>query len=268
VHGLHGTSRDLASLAAALGERDEEVLTLAVAANEGRTTDGVLAGAERVARDVTSTVASNPSLRRISFVGNSLGGLYARSAIAQLHDGGQGTRVAGLEPEAFVTIASPHLGTRLLAWVPPPIHGLTPLFAGRSASDLFLKNGVLAAMTDEPHLRALSAFRRRVAYANARGDLMVPPYTSAIDGERRGLDQRERLMAEQLRSVPWRTVHVHWPSLALPITHNMICALSRDPVSRALYRRGSTVVADVAQTIVASREGEPQHGPTTETLNA
>ena len=61
---------------------------LACAANDGflKTFDGIAAGAQRVANEVRRTVAAAPDLETISMVGNSLGGLYARQALAALYD--------------------------------------------------------------------------------------------------------------------------------------------------------------------------------------
>lgn len=75
-----------------------------------------------------------PSLKRISFVAHSLGGLFARYAVAMLYTprddesiledlenrgevhpvfrGRQEPKIAGLEAVNFVTLASPHLGVR------------------------------------------------------------------------------------------------------------------------------------------------------------
>ena len=91
---------------------------------------------------VREVVGQNPSLKRISIVGNSLGGLYARYAISMLYEAKDKVRglivlviismpppaapadgcfraaywpiqtIAGLEPQTFMTIASPHLGVR------------------------------------------------------------------------------------------------------------------------------------------------------------
>lgn len=265
VHGLHGTYRDLLCLETEL-LRTPGVITLAIRSNEGATTDGVRAGAERVAGEVASAVSDNPTLQRISFVGNSLGGLYARKAVQQLHQS-RSARIAGLCPEAFVTIASPHLGTRKLAWCPPPVQLLSPIVAGQTASDLFLHNTVLEAMTDKPHLEALRSFKRRVLYANSEGDLMVPRYTSAIESALSALDPRERLMANRLRSMPWRTVYVQFEGLPLPITHNLICGLARDPLSAAMYRRGATVMSDAALAI-CDVESSRQSTSTVEVFSA
>ena len=156
VHGLAGRADDLAYLAerlegaAAPSGAGAAVAVLRVRANEGRTTDGVERGAARVAREVLDFVGAfqgeqggddggatgafpsggprspRPPRRRrrrrrrlatISFVGHSLGGLYARRAAALLFDGARGT-VAGLAPASFMTVATPHLGVRRFTYVP------------------------------------------------------------------------------------------------------------------------------------------------------
>lgn len=74
-------------------------------------------------------VKKTPTLRKISFVAHSLGGLFARFAIAVLyeppiHSGGNSAAavdetqasllgtIAGLQPITLVTLATPHLGVR------------------------------------------------------------------------------------------------------------------------------------------------------------
>lgn len=80
-------------------------------------------------------VKKTKSLKRISFLGHSLGGLFARYAIAVLYspdtynsdqprdpancmmENSQRTdfsrgMIAGLEPVNFITLATPHLGVR------------------------------------------------------------------------------------------------------------------------------------------------------------
>lgn len=87
---------------------------------------------------VEQIVEKAPSLKRISFVAHSLGGLFARFAVAMLYTPkddqtedmvlveeleSQGeahpvfrrrreARIAGLEAVSFITLASPHLGVR------------------------------------------------------------------------------------------------------------------------------------------------------------
>lgn len=73
-------------------------------------------------------IKRNPGLKKISFVSHSVGGLVARYAIGKLYrpprmenvadllanacvEGSKGT-IAGLQPINFVTVATPHLGSR------------------------------------------------------------------------------------------------------------------------------------------------------------
>ena len=118
-----------------------QVLVHAASSNQGRTRDGVAAGGRRLAAEVERVVADvahrGGSLRSISLVGNSLGGLYARHAAAELWDAQSG-RIAGLEPDAFVSVGCPHLGVRRYTFLPlpPPLQALGPLVAGRTADDL------------------------------------------------------------------------------------------------------------------------------------
>lgn len=86
-----------------------------------------------------SVIRHRPGFRKISFVAHSLGGLVARYAIGRLYEEslpleslGNGAsnkedhsddlinyfehtseaRIAGLEPMNFITVATPHLGSR------------------------------------------------------------------------------------------------------------------------------------------------------------
>lgn len=169
------------------------------------------------APQILEVVQSTPSLSRISLVGNSLGGLYVRYAAKLLYrdetaggDGRTGATVAGLSPSVFMTIATPHLGVRRFTYVPlpSPLHSLAGVFVGKTGHDLFLsrkkdgggevggeaaaaaavaaakdsrENSLLYNMaTTEDFLRPLKAFRWRRAYANRRGDFMVPYGTAAF----------------------------------------------------------------------------------------
>ena len=124
VHGLSGTAADLGYLARRL-EADTSVRVLASGANEPfpRTLDGVDAGGARVADEVRQVASA---YKTISFVGNSLGGLYARAALRELRDEAQDT-FAGLTPAIFVTTAAPHLGARQTTYGPlAPLLRLIP----------------------------------------------------------------------------------------------------------------------------------------------
>ncbi|XP_031118955.1 putative lipase ROG1 [Ipomoea triloba] len=201
------------------------------------TFDGVDVMGKRLAEEVTSVVQRYPNLQKISFIGHSLGGLISRYAIATLYGKGCAGRpskengdcelnespskengdcelnesnndlhsedllkgkIAGLEPVNFITIATPHLGSRGHKQV-PAFCGLYSLenvisraagILGRTGRHLFLtdhdngKPPLLLQMTsdseDLPFISALESFRRRVAYANIHFDHIVGWSTSSI----------------------------------------------------------------------------------------
>jgi hypothetical protein len=75
THSYMGTPEDLTYLQDAISQFGKgRVLAYTPRCNLGKTRDGVRAGGERVAEEVRRVVREHPSLRDVSFVGNSLGG--------------------------------------------------------------------------------------------------------------------------------------------------------------------------------------------------
>lgn len=82
--------------------------------NFGSTTDGVDKGGKRLADEVAQVLSEQPSLRDVSFIGLSLGGVYCRAAAAELWARGlvkSETNPNGIALNLFVSLASPHAGT-------------------------------------------------------------------------------------------------------------------------------------------------------------
>ncbi|KAK4374517.1 hypothetical protein RND71_005194 [Anisodus tanguticus] len=188
--------------------------------NSSRLTfDGVDRMGERLAKEVEDVIKRWPGVRKISFVAHSLGGLVARYAIGRLYERPTKTEivdlngsclvreenvsseetVAGLEPVNFITVATPHLGSRgnkqlpLLCGLPLLEKGASQTahwIVGRSGKHLFLTdkdNGkpplLLRMVNDSDDLKFMSglcSFKRRVAYANANYDHVVGWRTSSI----------------------------------------------------------------------------------------
>ncbi|KAK2393699.1 Hydrolase protein family [Trifolium repens] len=135
-----------------------------------KTFTGIDDAGKRLADEVMQVVKKTKSLKRISFLAHSLGGLFARYAIALLYspdtynsgqpgdpancvmENSQRTdfskgMIAGLEPMSFITLATPHLGVRgkkqlpFLFGVPileKLVAPIAPLFIGRTGTQLFL----------------------------------------------------------------------------------------------------------------------------------
>ncbi|KAJ9136039.1 hypothetical protein P3X46_033153 [Hevea brasiliensis] len=223
VHGILASPSDWTYVEAELKKRlGRNFLIYASASNTyTKTFSGIDGAGKRLADEVMQVVKKTDSLKRISFLAHSLGGLFARYAVAVLYsENALGTgqsnnlvdstlprsarrgKIAGLDPINFVTLATPHLGVRgrkqlpFLLGIPfleklaPP---MAPILAGRTGSQLFLTDGkpakppLLLRMAsdceDGKFISALGAFRCRTIYANVSYDHMVGWRTSSIRRE-------------------------------------------------------------------------------------
>ncbi|PKA51650.1 hypothetical protein AXF42_Ash003017 [Apostasia shenzhenica] len=140
-----------------------------------KTFSGIDGAGRRLADEVLNVVKNTESLRKISFLAHSLGGLFARYAIGVLYssntpdaspdenlsnsenwspDKSQCSskfgKIAGLEPINFITLATPHLGVRGRKQLPfllgvPVLEKLAaplaPIFTGQTGRQLFLTDG-------------------------------------------------------------------------------------------------------------------------------
>ncbi|CAN6478023.1 unnamed protein product [Victoria cruziana] len=181
------------------------------------TLDGVDVMGERLADEVKEVIKQMPTVRKISFVAHSVGGLVARYAIGRLYEPPhseeeseddsdndaqkkslRGT-ICGLEAVNFITVATPHLGSRGNKQV-PFLFGVTMFEKAaclvihwifrRTGRHLFLTDNdegklpllqrMLMDCGDLYFMSALRAFRRRVAYANVGYDHIVGWRTASI----------------------------------------------------------------------------------------
>ncbi|KAK1375417.1 DUF676 domain-containing protein [Heracleum sosnowskyi] len=176
VHGILASPSDWTYVEAELKRRlGRNFLIYASSCNTYTKTFGGIDGAgRRLADEVLQIVKKTESLKKISFLAHSLGGLFARYAIAILDtpdisstdysddrststNGNSktectlsGALIAGLKPINFITLATPHLGVRgknqlpfllgvpILEKIAAPV---AALFVGRTGSQLFLTDG-------------------------------------------------------------------------------------------------------------------------------
>ncbi|XP_015582438.1 putative lipase ROG1 [Ricinus communis] len=177
------------------------------------TLDGVDVMGERLAEEVLEVIQRKPNLRKISFIAHSVGGLVARYAIGRLYRPSQNVgdspnskreedsraTIGGLEAMNFITVATPHLGSRGNKQV-PFLFGV-PAFekaAGLVIHWIFKRTGRHLFLTDDDEgtppllqrmiedygdcffMSALRTFRRRVVYSNVGYDHIVGWRTSCI----------------------------------------------------------------------------------------
>ena len=215
LHGIHGLGKDLSyvrqglrKVAHAVQDPMAELVVHSCVSNEGRTTDGIANNGQRVVEEMVQVIRESMELRQlnvtgkpkqitISLLGNSLGGLYGRYAIAELTERCETTEDGGallldglyrLEWNVFCTTAAPHLGLASFTFIPLPRTaeiGLSFLY-GTTGQDLFRRSSLLHHMATLPrYLDPLRAFARRIAYANAYGtDFPVPAQTAAFLSDR------------------------------------------------------------------------------------
>ena len=197
VHGLLGSEHDLAQVERevfAVARRIQPAPDVVVVRTRlGSTLDGLESGARRAlaalhraleALGVRSKQAHAKLHVRLSIVGHSLGGIYARWLARLIREDDS----LALHPHAFVTLATPHLGARVptSSLVNVLRHVSVPRVS-RSTRELSLYPGpdetqtLLLRMATQPaFLEALREFPRRILYANVSADIQVPYRTSAL----------------------------------------------------------------------------------------
>ncbi|XAR66564.1 hypothetical protein NMG60_11012842 [Bertholletia excelsa] len=176
VHGILASPSDWIYVEAELKRRlGRNFLIYASSCNTyTKTFTGIDGAGKRLADEVMQVVKRTESLKRISFLSHSLGGLFTRYAIAVLYSpdacssdmstdvpsssdanskatfSSRRGLIGGLEPVNFITLATPHLGVRGNKQLPfllgVPIleklaPSIAPLFVGRTGSQLFLTDG-------------------------------------------------------------------------------------------------------------------------------
>lgn len=215
VHGMKGNHQELAYLQEALerelrgttDSRTDKVLVHAATCNDYNTLDGIEAGGRRLANEIngifTNRLQEEEQNRlegrlviSLSILGNSLGGLLARYALAfidwnlsdiqgQLHQQtGQESNNVIVIPMLFVTTATPHLGIRDMTYwnLPRSLYPAAAWYMKQSGNDLFRYTNVIQRLCmDQEFLRPLARFAKRIAYATAFStDAAVPTSTAAF----------------------------------------------------------------------------------------
>ncbi|WMV15869.1 hypothetical protein MTR67_009254 [Solanum verrucosum] len=175
VHGILASPSDWTYVQAELRRRlGKNFLIYASSCNTfTKTFTGIDGAGKRLADEVRLVVKKKESLKKISFLAHSLGGLIARYALGELYSSDNCNEqsndavtstsanlkpvgslniglIAGLEPVNFITLATPHLGVRGKNQLPflfglPILEKLAapiaPIFVGQTGSQLFLTDG-------------------------------------------------------------------------------------------------------------------------------
>lgn len=194
VHGfyapLSGLNYSSELLSKKLGQDALVYISTSNSAFFNGTGRGIDLAGNRLAEEIGNVITENPSLKEISFVGISLGGLISRYAIWRLLEVNERYElsIGGLKPVNYVTFATPHLGCRKgVSWVTEnvlsyfgPIRLTTDQLFFRDVSEFGVP--LLIAMSDpnSQFVKALGLFEHRIVYANIEGDHRVDYHSGAI----------------------------------------------------------------------------------------
>ncbi|KAK8956346.1 hypothetical protein KSP40_PGU017744 [Platanthera guangdongensis] len=177
VHGILASPKDWTYAKAELKKQLGEKFLIYVSSSNTyiKTFSGIDGAGRRLAEEVLCVVQKTKSLKKISFLAHSLGGLFTRYAIAILYSSGSLYssqhkdaihsddenpdkserisslgQIAGLEPINFITLATPHLGVRGrkqlpfllgLAFLEKLVAPLAPMLTGKTGHQLFITDG-------------------------------------------------------------------------------------------------------------------------------
>ncbi|GBG26708.1 Protein FAM135B [Hondaea fermentalgiana] len=263
LHGLWGSSGDFENFVAHLAcqPNAKEFLLLPISKNSS-TMDGVRKGAERALDEVRETVAAcEQKVDRISIVGHSLGGIYARYLAYLLdHEG----FLEDMEPIVFATFATPHLGARKPPGGPisaiwntfvlrfcPTVRELGLHDSGFKDAESGASKPILYAMgSEEDFLRPLRRFKRRALYSNIKWDLQVPYPTTAI---------RHRN--------PYKSSIRLWSASSLSNAEEQESEESQPPAKRQKFEAGSAQATKSAEEDAVDSDEKIRKGIDDENVN-
>lgn len=189
THGLHSNSTaDMCYIRDQL-ERNAEIITgenIVIRGYKGnvcKTERGVKYLGRRLAEFIVNESMDGlpyRSVKKISFIGHSLGGLIQTFALSYININ-YPNFFQDIQPENFITMAAPLLG----------ISNENPAYVklclslgivGKSGQDMNLQGDkpLLLLLPSEPTRNVLKMFKRRSVYANVLNDGIVPLRTSAL----------------------------------------------------------------------------------------
>lgn len=143
--------------------------------NSGRTTDGIMVGAERLAQEIYGEILKIPEEFRqggkkinLAITGHSMGGIYQRAMLPFLLSKPDILNMVRFK--CFMTLDSPHLGSYFYYLKNLGLN----YFGGQSGRDLGLFTDVMPTLADKEHMDALALFEHRTLVAVCWGDTYVP----------------------------------------------------------------------------------------------
>lgn len=188
IHGLFGNPSHMESLAGAIARqlKFDRIVVLVVQTVSGtRSFDGIDDCAKRIFCEMTDKISMLAQkgliVKKISFIGYSLGGLFARAVAGLIEENNLWEYI---DPVLLATFASPHAGSQFFhrGLTTTCMNALGRALFGQSGKDLFGQTKTLDYLSDPslPPVLALRRFRGLYLFANAVYDRTVPFWTAYI----------------------------------------------------------------------------------------
>lgn len=177
ISGLDGFAADLLFFHNRLAAFPH-ILPLSPTVNHYKTRDGINGGAQRILSYIEPIIKLNPSLCKISFIGHSLGGIYARQIIHLMQSSFGSIKLCN-----YVSLVSPHVGSRQHAkLIGNFLISCIPQLFGQTGRELFLVDSdhFMLQLADQEHINRLAAFDNLMTYANCFNDFSVHYSTAAM----------------------------------------------------------------------------------------
>eukprot|EP00164_Ancoracysta_twista_P000536 GFYU01000716.1.p1 GENE.GFYU01000716.1~~GFYU01000716.1.p1 ORF type:complete len:522 (-),score=171.76 GFYU01000716.1:157-1722(-) len=217
-HGLWGFPEHMLQVVSALEDKyGDEVVILNSGVNAKLNSyDGVCIGGDRLFDDIERVVEEHKStLKKISLVGYSLGGLYIRYAIGHLYE----VDFFGLQPMNYISMATPHLGRVNAA---PHVELFLRFLGSDTGRQLALhdESRLLHEMTrpTTTYMRGLQQFAKRFNFANTVNDRAVPYDSCSMTGEN-PYQGKTHLPRTNERYIAVHSVHDEHDEHKITLTH-------------------------------------------------
>lgn len=195
IHGLWGNHGHMRSLMEVYTKQFGSSETVFFSPSENalfKTFDGIEIIGYRTLLEIYQFIKcfKDGPITKISVLGYSMGGLVARFVLGKMF-GEYHDLFEGIEPQIFITMATPHLGVQFYNPRRYFFKGLLQFcmkligsnIIGKSGRELFVvnkHNEILVKLGEGEYLEALRKFKWRVAFANVNNDRSVAFYTGFI----------------------------------------------------------------------------------------
>ncbi|KAG1144980.1 hypothetical protein G6F37_006388 [Rhizopus arrhizus] len=194
-HGLWGVEGHMDYIRKRLINRyKNSIFVLNVNVNEAKYSyDGIDVCGERAAEQIINVIRqlekSKRKVKKISLIGYSLGGLILRFAIGILGERGMFDRI---EPDYFITFASPHMGVKLFdgSLRSNIFNFVSGRLVSRSGEQLQLRDRFgkkqepiikILSDPDEIYFKHLARFKVKRTYVNIANDRTVPYWSAGME---------------------------------------------------------------------------------------